>query len=274
MGRKMVKMARITNEKTRITTYKKRKACLYKKANEFSTLCGVDTCMIVYGPTRAGDEMVVEPELWPRDETKVREIISKYRDTSSSSCTKTYNIRECLEKNNTNKVEKTKYCTWDRKLEKCSLNELYTAFLEVGNKIQEAASRNQTFLDASNWSSEQLGLFGYNQQQCLEQHQLFPMDHNNNGFAFLPFFNQMNSNAAEVGSFSNVAEQEMGSHQAMFYGSCSDGQYAPMVQRTTYMEPMHWGLGNGMFNNVKSFADYPLRFGQVNDFEGSDKTPM
>lgn len=274
MGRKMVKMARITNEKTRITTYKKRKACLYKKASEFSTLCGVDTCLIVYGPTRAGEEVVMEPELWPRDESKVREIISKYRDKASSSCTKTYTIQECLEKSNNTKMEKGKYCPWDKKLDKYSLNELYAVFVAVGNKIQEAANRNMTFPDTC-WSTDQVGLCGYN-QQSLEQHQLFPMASiEHNGFSFLPFLNQMTSNTAEMASFSNVTEPEIAqalmipNGQNFFYGSCSDGQYGPMVQRTAYMEPMQWGLGN-----VKQFTDYPLRFAQSNDLEDSGKTPM
>ncbi|AED96668.1 unnamed protein product [Arabidopsis thaliana] len=277
MGRKMVKMTRITNEKTRITTYKKRKACLYKKASEFSTLCGVDTCVIVYGPSRAGDEMVMEPELWPKDGSKVREILTKYRDTASSSCTKTYTVQECLEKNNT-KVEKptiaTKYPTWDKKLDQCSLNDLYAVFMAVENKIQEATNRNQTFPDTSCWSNDQLGLCGYN-RQCFEQYQLFPlptMDYN--GLSFFPFNNQMTSNTAEVSSFSNVTEPMIANGQSLFYGSCSDGPYGPMVQRTAYMEPIHWGLGNSMFNNVKQFQDYPFRFAQVNDLEDSSKLSM
>lgn len=276
MGRKMVKMTRIRNEKTRLTTYKKRKACLFKKANEFSTLCGVDTCLIVYGPSRAGDEEVAEPELWPRDESKVREIIKKYLDTKSSSCMKKYNIQDCLEKNNT-KVEKVKYCPWDKKLDKCSFNELYEAFVSVGNKIQEATSRNQKFPENNSWSAEQLGLCGFNQQR-LEQHQLFPMSTmEQTGLTFFPFFNQMASNTGEgCSSFSNVTEPEMA--QAMYYGTCSDGQYVPMVQGTGY-EPMQWSLGNGMFNNAKPFADYTLRFGEVTDLSrlslnDPGKTPM
>ncbi|CAL9243692.1 unnamed protein product [Arabidopsis halleri] len=268
----MVKMVKIMNEKTRITTYKKRKACLYKKASEFSTLCGVDTCLIVYGPSRAGDEMVAEPELWPKDERKVREIITKYRDTVSSNCTKTYTVQECLEKNNT-KEEKPKiamkYPTWDKKLDKCSLNDLYAAFMAVENKIQEATNRNQTFPDTTCWSNDQLGLCGYN-QQCFEQYQLFPlptMEHN--GFSFFPCNNQMTSNTAEVASFSNVTEPMIANGQNLFYGSCSDGSYGPVVQRTAYMEPIQWGLGNTMFNNMKQFQDYPFRFAQGNDLEDS-----
>ncbi|VVB16135.1 unnamed protein product [Arabis nemorensis] len=274
MGRKMVRMARITNEKTRITTYKKRKACLYKKASEFSTLCGVDTCLIVYGPTRAGEEVVMEPELWPRDESKVRDIIRKYRDKASTSCTKTFTIQESLEKSNSAKMEKVKYCPWDKKLNNYSLSELYAVFVAVGNKIQEAANRNMTFPETS-WSNEQLGLCGYN-QQFLAQHQLFPMSTiEPNGFSCLPFLNQMTPNTADPASFSNVTELEIAqalmipNGQNFFYGSCSDGQYG-----RTFMEPMQWGLGNGVFNNVKQFTEYPSRPAQVNDLEDSGKTPM
>lgn len=258
----MVKMAKITNEKTRITTYRKRKACLYKKANEFSTLCGVDTCLIVYGPSRAGDEVVVEPELWPKDERNFREIITKYRDTSSSSCTKTYTVQECLEKNNT-KEEKSKsttkkYLPWDKKLERCSLNELYAVYMVVENKIQEAANRIQTFPDSMSWSSDQLGLCGYN-PQCLEQHQLFPlstMDHS--GFSFLQYsLNQMTLNDEEVPSFSNVTEPMKANGQNFFYGSCSDGSYGTMGQMAAYMEPIQWSLRNNMYNDVKQFTNYP-----------------
>ncbi|XP_010476079.1 PREDICTED: agamous-like MADS-box protein AGL82 [Camelina sativa] len=277
MGRKMVKMEKIPNEKTRITTYKKRKACLYKKASEFSTLCGVDTCLVVYGPSRAGDEMVAEPELWPKDESKVREIITKYRDIASSSCTKTYTVQECLEKNNT-KVENsktaTKYQPWDKQLDKCSLNELYAVFMAVENKIQEATNKNQTFPDSTSWSQEQLGLSGYN-QQCLEQFQLFPMptmEHNE--FSFFPFNNQVTSTKTEVPSFSHGAEPMITNGQTFFYGSCSDSPYGPLVQRTAYMEPIQWGLGNSMFNDMKQFPEYPFRFAQNNDLEDSSKHPM
>ncbi|CAA7062672.1 unnamed protein product [Microthlaspi erraticum] len=281
MGRKMVKMTRITNEKTRLTTYKKRKACLLKKANEFSTLCGVDTCLIVYGPSRTGNEEVAEPELWPKDESKAREIIKKYIDTKSSSCMKKYNIQDCLEKNNTKVEEKVKYCPWDKKLDKCSFNELCEAYVTVGNKIQEAASRNQKLPENNSWSSEQLGLCGFN-QQCMEQHQLFPMSTTmeQTGFNFFPFLNQMTSNTGEgCSSFSNVtADPEPEMAQAMYYGTCMDGRYVPMVQGTGY-EPMQWSLGNGMFNNGTPFADYTLRFGEVTDLsrlslEDSGKTPM
>ncbi|KAI6695842.1 hypothetical protein NL676_023552 [Syzygium grande] len=42
---------------------------MMKTAKEFTTLCGVDTCMIIYGP--AGSAAATEPEVWPASPEKV-----------------------------------------------------------------------------------------------------------------------------------------------------------------------------------------------------------
>lgn len=154
MAQKKVELQRIANDKTRITTYKKRKACLYKKAEEFSTLCGVKTCLIVYGPTKATDEVVSEPEIWPRDETKVRDIIRKYRDTVSNSCRKETHVETFVNdlgkereiENNNKRVKNVKknnnkYCCWEEKLDKCSQEELRGIFFAVEHKLNEAKMR-------------------------------------------------------------------------------------------------------------------------------------
>ncbi|GAV83392.1 SRF-TF domain-containing protein [Cephalotus follicularis] len=59
MTRKKVKLAYITNDSARKATFKKRKKGLMKKVNEMSTLCGIDTCAIIYSPYDA------QPEVWP-----------------------------------------------------------------------------------------------------------------------------------------------------------------------------------------------------------------
>ncbi|XP_057956945.1 agamous-like MADS-box protein AGL80 [Malania oleifera] len=59
MARKKVKLQWIANESTRRATYKKRMKGLMKKANELSILCGVDACVVVYGPYDR------QPEAWP-----------------------------------------------------------------------------------------------------------------------------------------------------------------------------------------------------------------
>ncbi|KAL0364899.1 UNVERIFIED_CONTAM: Agamous-like MADS-box protein [Sesamum angustifolium] len=59
MTRKKVKLAFITNDSARKATFKKRKKGLMKKVSELSTLCGIDSCAIVYGPYDS------HPEVWP-----------------------------------------------------------------------------------------------------------------------------------------------------------------------------------------------------------------
>uniref|UniRef100_A0AAU7LJK2 MADS73 n=1 Tax=Hippophae rhamnoides TaxID=193516 RepID=A0AAU7LJK2_9ROSA len=73
-------MELIANEKTRKTTFQKRKKGLMKKAYEFSTLCDVDVCVILYTP----DDLKVaktESQLhttWPSNPIEVKRIISKF----------------------------------------------------------------------------------------------------------------------------------------------------------------------------------------------------
>ncbi|XP_039161164.1 agamous-like MADS-box protein AGL82 [Eucalyptus grandis] len=76
MGRRKLVLELIPNEKARRITYEKRKKGMMKKAQEFTTLCGVDTCMIIYGP--AGSAATTEPEIWPASPEKVKCIIERY----------------------------------------------------------------------------------------------------------------------------------------------------------------------------------------------------
>ncbi|MBA0632537.1 hypothetical protein Godav_001256, partial [Gossypium davidsonii] len=70
MTRKKVKLAYITNDSTRKATYKKRIKGLKKKIRELSTLCGIDTCAIMYNPYKS------QPEVWPSP-VVVQQILSK-----------------------------------------------------------------------------------------------------------------------------------------------------------------------------------------------------
>jgi len=50
MGRGKLNMELICNEKSQMITYHKIKTGLTKKAREFQILCGVDLCVIIFGP--------------------------------------------------------------------------------------------------------------------------------------------------------------------------------------------------------------------------------
>ncbi|KAI3875355.1 hypothetical protein MKX03_027449 [Papaver bracteatum] len=77
MGRAKLNMELIAKEKSRNSTYFKRKKGLLKKLDEFNKLCAVDTLMIVYGP-KQGDRPV-EVETFPPELDKVDEIIKRYQ---------------------------------------------------------------------------------------------------------------------------------------------------------------------------------------------------
>ncbi|KAL6974337.1 hypothetical protein U1Q18_028520 [Sarracenia purpurea var. burkii] len=81
MGRTKLSMKLIGNEKARYVTFQKRKRGLKKKTFELKTLCGVDVCLIVYGP-KTDDQYLAEPELWPPNRVEVEGLIESYKKQS------------------------------------------------------------------------------------------------------------------------------------------------------------------------------------------------
>ncbi|XVF43906.1 hypothetical protein PTKIN_Ptkin02bG0078700 [Pterospermum kingtungense] len=75
MTRKKVKLAYISNDSARKATYKKRKKGLMKKVNELSTLCGIQTCAIIYSPYES------QPEVWPSP-VGVQRVLLKFKEMS------------------------------------------------------------------------------------------------------------------------------------------------------------------------------------------------
>lgn len=88
MGRAKLEMKLIMKEKSRNTTYKKRKEGLVRKLHEFTTLCDVKACMIIYGPQGA-----TQPEIFPQNSDHVRRIIDIYKSKNKDSI-KSYGIRD------------------------------------------------------------------------------------------------------------------------------------------------------------------------------------
>lgn len=73
MARRKVKLAYITNNSARKTTYKKRKKGMMKKLSELSTLCGIDACAIMYSPYDS------QPEVWPSP-SGVENVLEKFKN--------------------------------------------------------------------------------------------------------------------------------------------------------------------------------------------------
>ncbi|XP_008246386.1 PREDICTED: agamous-like MADS-box protein AGL80 [Prunus mume] len=72
MTRKKVSLTYITNDSARKATFKKRKKGLMKKANELSTLCDIQACVIIYSQYES------HPEVWPSP-LGVQRIVSQFR---------------------------------------------------------------------------------------------------------------------------------------------------------------------------------------------------
>ncbi|KAG4923561.1 hypothetical protein AAZX31_18G052900 [Glycine max] len=75
MARKKLNLTYITNDPKRKTTLKKRKNGLMKKMNEISTLCGIESCAIIYSPNDP------QPEVWPSD-SGVQRVLSRFMEMS------------------------------------------------------------------------------------------------------------------------------------------------------------------------------------------------
>ncbi|XP_042493275.1 agamous-like MADS-box protein AGL82 [Macadamia integrifolia] len=145
MGRAKVKLELIAKERSRNTTFQKRKKGLKKKTYEFSTLCGVDACLIILGP-KQGDRFV-EPETWPENREDVLNIIEQFRNSSSEGPGKRHiGIPEFLE-DQTKKVrtklaelrlhkDKGKYPTWDDRINNLSEDQLKNLIASLDSKLE------------------------------------------------------------------------------------------------------------------------------------------
>ncbi|KAK6924930.1 Transcription factor, MADS-box [Dillenia turbinata] len=161
MGRGKLKMEFINKEKTRLTTFQKRKKGLIKKAQEFSILCDVDTCVIIYG--QKIDGRPVEPEIWPNDPHKVRSIISSYHEKSKEERGKRATNLSAFFESRKKRIEEeigrlkrqnaeAKYPSWDNRISEFSYNELRRLSSGLKNKIEDVKrliemKRNQCLVE-------------------------------------------------------------------------------------------------------------------------------
>lgn len=150
MGRGKLALELIPKEKARKITYEKRKKGLMKKAQEFTTLCGVDTCMIIYGP--AGSTATTEPEVWPASPEKVKLVIERYKSEGADRRAKrTIGLPEFFA-NRKRKVDaelaKARLANWEAKypvsealIEGFSEEDLRRLLGSLGHKLEVAKAR-------------------------------------------------------------------------------------------------------------------------------------
>lgn len=130
-----------------------------KKGYELSTLCGIETCMIIYGP-KQGDRPV-EPETWPSDPHLVRRMIEKYNNRKSDECRKRIvdlsyyfeekkkKIQEELTKLR-NKNRGAKFPAWDDRLNCFSDYQLIELLQNLGSKIEVLKNKIQSMRGTGN----------------------------------------------------------------------------------------------------------------------------
>ncbi|XP_073050373.1 agamous-like MADS-box protein AGL82 isoform X2 [Primulina eburnea] len=136
MGRAKLRLELLSTEKGRRKTYEIRRKGLKKKAEELSTLCGVDLCMIIHPPPLKNEE--IEPFVWSNDPGQVANLIESHKLSSLGdgyfSRSKTYNLSSFY-KDQTRKVEEeiekvkktireVKYPNWDQQYDSFSEEEL------------------------------------------------------------------------------------------------------------------------------------------------------
>ncbi|KAL4556944.1 hypothetical protein LXL04_035111 [Taraxacum kok-saghyz] len=127
MGRAKLDMKFIKKEKTRNTTFEKRKNGMLKKADEFKTLCDVDTAVIIYPPNSK------TPEIWPENPDVVKNSIASYKAKYENG-KRSYGVIDYFEERK-KKMEdelvkarkrnmEAKYATWFDELDGLSEGEL------------------------------------------------------------------------------------------------------------------------------------------------------
>ncbi|XVF15875.1 hypothetical protein REPUB_Repub09cG0193900 [Reevesia pubescens] len=133
MARGKLSMKLIEHEKTRATTLKKRMKSLKKKAYEFSTLCDVKVCMIIFEP-RLKDRPA-KVEIWPSDPDQVNSMIDKYKTKAASDAQRKmfnifdfFNLRKKQVHDEVAQVRKAnfkaKFPTWDGRIDNFSPEQL------------------------------------------------------------------------------------------------------------------------------------------------------
>ncbi|MED6112432.1 hypothetical protein PIB30_061653 [Stylosanthes scabra] len=130
----------IKNNSRRRTIFRARKSSLIKKVDEISTLCGIESCAIIY------PENELEPEVWPSPE-KAKEVISKFKEKPILEQNKRMLTQETLLKKRIQKAEDQLKKQRDENMQK-EMSNLMFKFLSTGG----ISDNNVSLIDLSDLS--------------------------------------------------------------------------------------------------------------------------
>ncbi|XVE58988.1 hypothetical protein DITRI_Ditri05aG0008000 [Diplodiscus trichospermus] len=143
MGRGKLSMKLIEHEKTRAKTLAKRMKGLKMKAQEFSILCDVKVCMIIFEPI-SKESVTAKVEVWPSDPVQVNSIIEKFRSSYTQKKTFSifdfFNIRKRQVEDEVAQVRKAnlkaKFPTWDDRIDNFSPEQIASFLTKLDSNIE------------------------------------------------------------------------------------------------------------------------------------------
>ncbi|KAF3444307.1 hypothetical protein FNV43_RR13997 [Rhamnella rubrinervis] len=153
MGRGKQNMELIANERPRKITFQKRKNGMLKKCYEFSTLCGIDVCMIMYGPKDENGQPR-EVVTWPTNKDDVARIIKRFQTQTMCKPPKRIFTLSDILMDRKNKMEKEisklskayyadKYPIPDDFINSLSVDQLGVLLSQLDAKIEETEKMNE-----------------------------------------------------------------------------------------------------------------------------------
>ncbi|KAB1996137.1 hypothetical protein ES319_D13G210900v1 [Gossypium barbadense] len=149
MSRKKMKLAYITNDSKRKTTYKKSTKGLVKKVHELTTLCGIETCAIIHSP-----DFDSQPEVW-LSHAGARRLLSEFkklpRFLEQSIAKATRQLRKLRKENRQTELKKVMFQSLSGKVIFQSLNamDLNEVGLFVKQNLKDINDRVRVLTKAS-----------------------------------------------------------------------------------------------------------------------------
>ncbi|XP_058195277.1 agamous-like MADS-box protein AGL82 [Rhododendron vialii] len=202
MGRAKQRMELIRNGKSRYVTFQKRKKGMKKKAYELQTLCDVEVCLIVYGPTT--DEHhnnPLEAEIWPENPDTIHHLLDSYKNQppeervkktqtlSNFFIDRNQKIEDSLVKLRKKNDDAT-YSTWDDRYSNWSMEQLRGFEITLEGKLRDVKARIALMKGTSSLTQNPppcflQGMFGMRNTQWEERHEQQPISMLNSRHEFV-----------------------------------------------------------------------------------------